>query len=313
MTQPPATRRAGLAWAAASGVLFGSINVAVKWQPIHPLLQSAVSYLTVALLLSPGLRHLRIPAADRWRLGGVALVGGAISPMLLFTGLQSTTAVDSGLLLTLELAATAVLAVLFLRERERPLGWLGITLLLAAAVCVPIGAAVASPAAPSGQGTTAWGAALVALAAVGWAVDNTLSTKLVGSYTPMQVLAVKGLVGGLAALACATATGGLSSHPSALGVGVAVAAGGVLLTGSLLCFYRALQSVGAARTSALNIPLTALASAAGGALVLGERPTWLHLVALLLAAAGVGLLASPRAHSPPVAAASPQPSSTEPE
>lgn len=281
----PLTNRAvqGLGWAALSGILFGSINVAVKVRPIHPVLQSALAYLAVAAVLLPFLRGLRVAPADRLRMAAMAVIGGAISPVLLFYGLRETAAVDSGLILTLELVVTAILAAIFLHERERARGWFGLACLLAAAI-------LAAAAGTQAGATSARGALLVAASAAGWGIDNVLSTRLVGTYRPTQILAVKGLVGGLCALALALAL--QAEWPQRSGIAWALTVGAFGLAGSLVCFYQALRRIGAARTSAVNIPLTALASAAGGFLFLREPLTLLHGAALLSLLLGVLLLAS---------------------
>ena len=279
---------AGLAWAAASGLLFGSVNVAVKLHPLDPLLQSALAYLGASCVFLPLARTFRIARADRPRLLAMAVVGGALSPVLLFYGLRETAAVDAGLLLTLELVVTAILAALFLGERERPRGWFGLALLLMAGL-------VAAFAGSAAGATTLLGAALVALSACGWGLDNMLSTQLVGTYRPIEVLAVKGMVGGLLVLAIAVARG--VAWPGWRDVGIGLLVGAVCLAASLLCFYRALRTVGAARTSAVNIPLTAIAGAIGGHFLLQEPLTPLHGVALLLVLAGVLLLLGPQGSS----------------
>lgn len=279
---------AGLGWAALSGLFFGSINVAVRAQGVHPLWQTAIAYLVVAAVLAWQLRDLRVPRGDRIPLAVVAVVGGGLSPILLFMGLRETTAIDTGLLLTFELVVTALLAVVFLRERETARGWTGIAALLAAAVLAALGG--------TAESSTTWrGALFVGLAAVGWAVDNVLSTRLVGTYRPPQVLAVKGLVGGGLALAAALAWG--VPAPGGFGLEVAVLVGGIGLAGSLLCFYRALQTIGAARTAAVNIPLTALAGGVGGVLLLQESFRLHHAAALALVVLGVVLLVPPQGSS----------------
>jgi drug/metabolite transporter (DMT)-like permease len=142
-------------------------------------------------------------------------------------------------------------------------------------------------------GSTVLGMALILGSALGWALDNAVSTRLVGSYPPRSLIALKGLLGGTAALACALAAGVDVPAPRDA---LAMAGLGVMSVAlSSILFYTALRRVGAGRTSALNIATTALTGAAGGALLLGERLHLLHGVALLLVAAGAALLATHRA------------------
>jgi drug/metabolite transporter (DMT)-like permease len=284
----------GLMLAAGSGVLYGSINVLAKPLDIHPFLKGAIAYLVSATVLSPFLMRLRIQRRDWPKVLAMGLVGGGLAPALLFFGLRETAAADTGLLLTAELVATAALAFLFLGERFRPREAAGLLCLLAAAVLV----ALASRTGGTGASTFR-GVLLVLGAAVCWGVDNAVSARLVGAYAAPGLIAVKGLLGGLASLAAALVVRpALPSLPDA----VAMAGLGVVsIAVSSLLFYFALGAVGAARTSAMNVATTALVGAFGGALVLGEYLHALHAAALALVLGGASLLArpGPRAASVP--------------
>jgi drug/metabolite transporter (DMT)-like permease len=276
---------AGLALGAGSGILYGSINVLAKPLDLHPLAKGWVAYLASALVLSPALRGLRIARGDGWKILAMGLVGGGLAPALLFFGLQRTAAADAGLLLTLELVTTAVLAMLFLGERFHAREGAGLVALLGAGACVAL--------ASTGQaGASSLGGALLVLgAAVGWGIDNSVSARLVGSYGVRQLIAVKGVLGGGAMLLAALAVRAPLPTP---GPGLAMVALGIAsIAISSLLFYNALRRVGAARTSAMNIATTGLVGAAGGALLLGERLSWLHGAALALLFAGAWLLARP--------------------
>jgi drug/metabolite transporter (DMT)-like permease len=278
-------RLAGLALASASGVLYGSINVLAKPVDLHPLAKAAVAYLASTLALSPWLLRIRVVRGDWPKVLTMGLVGAGVAPILLFTGLQETAAADAGMLLTLELVATAALAFAFLRERFALREGLGLASLLAAAVLV----AVASPG--EAGGTTPRGVLLVLGAAVAWGVDNAVSTRLAGAYPLRGLIALKGLLGGAACLSLALAW--RVPVPDLPGAAAMAGLGVLSIAVSSLCFYGALRLVGAARTSAMNIAFTALVGALGGALLLGERLAWLHAAALGAVFAGALLLAKP--------------------
>jgi drug/metabolite transporter (DMT)-like permease len=283
----------GLALGAGSGILYGSINVLAKPLDLHPLAKGWLAYLASALLLSPALRGLRIARGDGWKVLAMGLVGGGLAPALLFYGLRTTAAADAGLLLTLELVATATLAMAFLGERFRRPEVLGLLALLAAAGTVALASAGRAGASPLG------GALLVLGAALAWGVDNAVSARLVGSYRVPQLIAAKGTLGGLTLL-----TAALSIHaplpawrPALAMMGLGIASIAV----SSVLFYNALRRVGAARTSAMNIATTGLVGALGGSWLLGERLSWWHAAAVLLLLAGAVLLA--RHHDPAATAA----------
>lgn len=276
----------GVLLALAAALLFGLVNVAARASTVPPLVMSAYAYLLAGILLAPTLRGVRIGARDRPKVAAIALLGGALAPALLFYGLQRARASDASILLTLEMVFTAILAALFLRERVRPRAWLGVVLLFVGALLMALRTASAS-----GE-TTLVGAGLVAAAALGWGVDNTLSAKLVGSYKPHQLLALKGLLGGAAGLAAALLVSEpLRVAPSELRN---IAYIGILGVGaSVLLFYHALRQIGATLTSSVFLPATALAGVMGAALLLGENLTRWHVLALGLAVSGVLLVSRP--------------------
>jgi drug/metabolite transporter (DMT)-like permease len=280
----------GLAMAAGSGILYGSINVLSKPIDLHPILKAAVVYLGSALVLSPFLRDLHVERRDWPKVLAMGLVGGGVAPVLLFYGLRATTAADAGMLLTVEMVGTASLAMLFLGERYRPREMAGLGALLLGAVLVAL-------ASRGGAGdSTVAGVLLVLGASLAWALDNAVSASLVGAYRPRSLIALKGLLGGTACLAAALAVG--TRAPTLADLAAMAGMGVVSLAASSLLFYHALGFVGAARTSAMNVAACALMGAAGGALVLRERLAPLHGLALASIFLGAWLLASHRQPGP---------------
>ena len=275
----------GVVLALFAAASFGLVNVAARGLPFHPLLLTGITYLLAGVALAPFLRGFRADRVDFVRILAMSLVGGAVAPTLLFLGLHRTSASSASLILTLEMVFTTILAAAFLGERARGRSLAGLALLFFAS------AIVAWTSAQGDAGTSLLGAILVASAALGWGIDNTLSARLVGSYKPHHILAVKGIVGGGSALAIALVLrASLDAGPSAWARVAFI--GLVGIAASVLLFYHALQRIGATRTSALFLPMTALAGVSGAALFLGERLLPQHAVAMLLVAAGVWLLHS---------------------
>lgn len=277
--------RLGLGLAAVAGILYGTITVASKAAHAHPLAKAALSAAAAGLALAPFLGGFRLEPGKRrhdgWRMGAMCLLGGALAPALILHGLETTTAVHAGLLLTLELVVTGLLAVLFLRERLTPRHGLGLLALLGAAVAVSL----------AGQRTGAssgTGLLLVGLAAVAFSLDNVVSTTLTGAYRPWHLIAVK-VLGAAPLLGLAWLAVGGSGPERPLDWGLLVGVGLVGLAGGSVLFYVALRSIGAARTAAIAMPTSGLAAAAGGVL-LGEAVGWLDGVAFALVASGIGLL-----------------------
>ncbi len=279
-----------MAFAAGSGVLYGSINVLAKLVPAHPFVKGAVAYLASFLLLAVFLRGLHIEKRDWPKVLVMGIIGGGVAPALLFVGLQETSAADTGLLLTFEMVATGALAVMFLGERFGGRDGAGLVCLLAASL------AVAFATTGDASVTTTRGAILVLGAALAWGIDNVVSARLVGLYKPHQLIALKGILGGSLSLTAAVALE--VPVPSVRDIVALVAIGVISICLSSLLFYTALQRVGASRTSAMNVATTALIGAIGGSLLLAEQLGPIHVVEVGLVLAGAVLLGRrPKEHA----------------
>jgi drug/metabolite transporter (DMT)-like permease len=154
-------------------------------------------------------------------------------------GLARTDAATSSLLLTLEGAATAIMAWFIFQENFDRRVALGMVFLIAGA------ATLGWTGTPSLDGIA--GALLVVGACVAWGLDNNLTRK-VSLSDPLQIVQIKGLVAGPFNLALGLALGGTLP-----GIPITIVAGFVGLVGygiSLALFVFALRSLGAARTGA---------------------------------------------------------------
>jgi drug/metabolite transporter (DMT)-like permease len=167
------------------------------------------------------------------------IAGGIVGPILLLIGLSRTDASTASLLLTLEGAATALMAWFIFHEsfdRRIAFGMLFLT----------AGAAVLSW---SGSPTleSVIGPLAVIGACIAWGIDNNLTRK-VSLSDPLQIVAIKGLIAGPINLLLGFAAGGTT--PDLLS-GVAAAILGFLCYGvSLVLYVLALRHLGTARTAA---------------------------------------------------------------
>ncbi|TMG83613.1 MAG: DMT family transporter [Betaproteobacteria bacterium] len=203
--------------------------------------------------------------------------GGIVAPLLFTFGLRATTGATASLLLNLETVLTVMLAWFVFREHYGPRVVVGMASIVAA--CTLLGWGERDLAGVGG------GALLIALACLGWALDNNLTRKIAGSDA-LSIAMAKGLCGGAVNLALAAALAGPPPAPVA-----AIAAGVVGFLGygvSLVLFVVALRHLGTARASAYY----ATAPFIGGAVafaVLAERPGSIFWIALPLMALGVWL------------------------
>jgi drug/metabolite transporter (DMT)-like permease len=206
-------------------------------------------------------------------LAGAVTAGGIIGPILLMIGLTRTEASTASLLLTLEAAATALMAWFLFKEnfdRRIALGMF----------CIVLGAV-----ALAWSGTPTVGTLIGPLFIVGacgaWALDNNLTRK-VSLADPLQIVEIKGLVAGPVNLVLGLLTGESLPEPlPALGAGMVGFIGyGV----SLAFFVTALRYLGTARTGAY-FSIAPFIGTAVAIVALGEPLTF----ALVLAGSLMGI------------------------
>jgi drug/metabolite transporter (DMT)-like permease len=276
-----------------SAALFGVSTPAAKTLlgSVDPIILAGLFYcgagVGVAILRRVGRSVVSQPHASEvglsrkevpWLAGAIA-AGGILGPVLLMSGLARTEAATASLLLTLEGAATALMAWFIFHENFDRRIALGMG-------CLVTGAIVLSwSGQPSLSGLL--GPLAIVGACVAWGLDNNLTRK-VSLADPLQIVELKGLIAGPVNLALGLSAGGALPPLSA-----SVIAGVVGFLGygvSLALFIVALRHLGTARTGAyfstapflgtvaavvfLQEPVTAQLVVAGLLMGLG---VWLHL------------------------------------
>jgi drug/metabolite transporter (DMT)-like permease len=284
-------------YALASAVLFGASTPAAKVLvgSVHPAVLAGLLYCGAGIGIAV-LRRLRTsvgaPAEtplsrSEWPwLAGAIAAGGVAGPLLLMWGLARTGAAEASLLLTLEGAATALIAWFVFHESvDRRLA-AGMILLLAGT------AVLAWTGTPSF--TSIIGPLAIAGACVAWGLDNNLTRKASLS-DPLQIVQIKGLVAGPINLALGLAAGGAIPEPATTIVAAVI---GFLGYGvSLALFIFAMRSLGAARTGAY-FGTAPFFGAALAVIALGEPVTLQLALAGLLMAGGVWLHLTERHEHP---------------
>jgi drug/metabolite transporter (DMT)-like permease len=284
--------RTAVLYALLSAALFGISTPAAKGLigTVDPVLLAGLLYCGAGIgvtilrrlahaVLAPAAIEQSLRRQDAPWLAGAIAAGGIAGPVLLMLGLARTDAAAASLLLTLEGAATALMAwFIFYENFDRRIA-LGMICLVTGAVAlawsgVPTLASVIGPIAIVG-------------ACIMWGLDNNLTRK-VSLADPLQIVQFKGLIAGPINVAL-----GLWAGASLPGAFDALLAGVVGFLGygvSLALFVAALRHLGAARTGAyfstapflgavvaviaLGEPITVQLIVAGGFMGLG---VWLHL------------------------------------
>ena len=278
----------GIAFALGSAALFGASTPLAKALvvTIDPLWLAGLLYagsgigLTIVLMLRvmrEGRGVLVLAPRDLFWFAATILCGGVIAPALFAFGLRESSGATASLLLNLENVMTVALAWFVFREHRSARVVAGLAVIVAACIVLSW---------PTGSNAShGKGAALIALACLGWALDNNLTRKIAANDATL-IAAVKGCVGGVVNLTLAMFYAGAPP-----GTEAAVAAGLVGFFGygiSLVWFVIALRELGAARTGAYfaTAPFIGVSMAFT---LLGERPVAAFFIALPLMACGVWL------------------------
>jgi drug/metabolite transporter (DMT)-like permease len=282
---------AGIACALASAALFGVSTPAAKalLGVVDPVVLAGLLYcgagigiallraLAAPILNAPAVRQQPLARKDYGWLAGAIACGGVAGPILLMLGLARTPAATASLLLTLEGAATALLAWFVFHENVNRRVALGMAALVG-------GAAVVSWSGTPTLQSLAGPLAIIG-ACVAWGIDNNLTRK-VSLADPLQIVQLKGLTAGPVNLLLGLWAGGsLPGAPEMLASGLIGFVGYGL---SLVLFVVALRYLGSARTSAYFSTAPFIGAAA--AVAAAQQPPTLQLLAAgTLMAVGVWL------------------------
>ena len=277
----------GVPLALCAAALFGASTPLAKYLlgSIDPWVLAGLLYLGsgLGLTILIAVRKLMgatgeagLKRSDFLWLAGTVLFGGVLGPVLLLFGLNLTDAASASLLLNLEAVFTLLLAWVVFHEHVD-------THLFIGAVAIVAGAMLLSW--QGDIGSVSWGATLIALACLSWAIDNNLTRKISAS-DPFVLAAVKGVVAGSVNTVLAFIAG--AHWPELLNVASAMSLGFVSYGLGLVLFIFGLRHLGTARTGAYygTAPFIGALTAA---IVLGTPLTPIILIAGLLMAIGAWL------------------------
>ena len=204
--------RTAVLYALVSAALFGASTPAAKalLGSINPIVLAGLLFCGAgigiavlrraapAVLTSGQAREQALGGSDWPSLGGAIAAGGILGPILLMVGLARSDAATASLLLTLEGAATALMAWFIFHENFDRRIAVGM-------VCLVAGAAVL---AWSGAPTlrSALGPLAIVAACIAWGLDNNLTRK-VSLADPLQIVELKGVIAGPVNVALGLAAG----------------------------------------------------------------------------------------------------------
>jgi len=240
-------------YALVSAALFGISTPAAKvlLGTIHPAILAGLLYsgagigvavlrrLTPRIVRPANAREAPLQRKDIPWLAAAIAAGGIAGPLLLMFGLTRTDAATASLLLSLEGAATVLLAWFIFCENFDRRVTLGMLCLIAGAIILSWSGA------PSLQDIL--GSLAILFACIAWGLDNNLTRKI-SLADPLQITELKGLVAGPVNILLGFYVG--ASIPWSPALLLAVGIGFIGYGLSLALYVRALRDLGAARASA---------------------------------------------------------------
>lgn len=200
---------------------------------------SALALLTAQKARGQSNQESSVKRQDLGMLALLTLIGGIAAPICLISGLALLSAGSASLLLNLEVVFTMGIAISVGKEHLSGKGVAAAALILAGAVI--IGGVTTS-------GTNLHGVALVALACLGWGIDNNISQRL-SIRDPMQIALLKSLGACIPMLLIAGLSG--AKFPSPTEVVIVLTIGGVGYGLSIWLDLLALRDLGAAREAVI--------------------------------------------------------------
>jgi len=267
-------------------ILWSSSWVMIKLnlQDIPPLTFAGLRYTLAALILLPGIVKYKtqvksLSKKDWLRLVLLGLVFYALTQGGMFLALDYLDAVTVSLILNFTAVLVAILSIFTLREIPQRLQWLGITIFI-------IGALVYFYPLTDVKGEI-WGYVFAGITVVGNAVAGLMGRSINRDQLahPVVVTAVSMMVGALLMLGTGLA---VEDFPSLSFSNIAVIFWLAVVNTALAfsIWNRTLQTLTAVETSIINntmlIQIAVLAW-----IFLDERLTWMDIIGLSLAAAGV--------------------------
>ncbi len=277
----------GYVSAITASALFGSVPTIAKpiISNVNILLLSSLAYLISSLTFTPLAQRSKISFTrkDYGILVTVAVCGAAFAPLLYFLGLGQSTASDTSLLSNAEIVFTVLLALLFFKERLKPVGFVAVGLVLFGVTIVATNLQASSSLFQINSGHL-----LILVATSFWALDNNLSRILSKRIDIARLVQLKSAIGGAILLGMVfflripfEITMSQVPHVvllSALGFG-----------GSLYFFLQSLKRIGTVRT----IVLFSMSSVFGlifAGLFLREQISVFQIIAIVIMLTGIYLI-----------------------
>ena len=267
------------------GVNFSVVKSALAAMPALTFTGLRVAIAATVLWgISATVRNAPLPSRrDVIALLGLGIIGNGFYQCLFIVGMSHTRAGIAALVIAASPAWIAIVSRILGREQLPSRGWAGIGLQLTGVACVVVGTG-----AMEASRDAIFGAGLIALGSIMWAVFTVLLQPFTQRTHPIHLSAITMTSGGIFCLVFA-----LPGMVRMDWGSVTLPAWGAVLYASVgalviayLLFYRGIRVLGPTRTAMYSNlqPIIALAVAA---IVLSERPTGWQLLGATLIMAGL--------------------------
>ena len=235
--------------AVLAAVLFGSISTIAKpaLLDVNPLLLSSMVYLLAGLTATPLKKKAKISEIKRkedWLLIlAMSMSGAVIAPLLYFSGLAQSKASDTSVLSNAEIVFTVLLAIVFFREKLKPIGYLAIALVLVGVIIITTNLEFSTFI----LDIKSEGNLLILTAMAFWGLDNNISKIASQRIDTARLVQLKSAIGGSCLMAIVLLVRvpiniTVSELPNIILLGVAG------FGGSLYFFLNSLKRIGTVRT-----------------------------------------------------------------
>jgi drug/metabolite transporter (DMT)-like permease len=299
------TKSMGLSFSAAfiAAALFGSVSTIAK--PIlhgaDPFLLSSLVYLISAMFFSAiiALRNITSSASSdslqtyTWYpkksyfyliVITTSIIGATIAPAMFFLGLGQTTASDTSLLSNGETIFSIIIAILFFKEKLKPLGYLAILMVLAGLVVITTNLQFHSSLFKMNSGNM-----LVLGATALWGLDNNICRYITYRMDTARLVQLKSVIGGGILLAFAVLVLHVPLSISLTQVPQIIVLGAVGFGTSLYFFLISMNRIGIVR-SVLILSLSSVFGLVLASLFLGEVISIHQIIAVVVMIAGIYLI-----------------------
>ena len=203
-----------------------------------------------------------------------------VAPILMMYGLRINSAANTALLNNFEIVTTAIIALLFFREKVSKRLWIAIALVTIASIFLSLDGSSATDAFRFSKGSL-----LVLGATICWGLENNC-TRRIADKDPMEIVTVKGFGSGLGALCIALSLG--ETFPMCSHLVILLLLGFVAYGLSIFFYTLAQRGIGAAKTSTYYA-LAPFIGAFLSVVILGEPVGWVFVLATVIMAAGCWL------------------------